>query len=261
MRFYRKSPIGRLILVVGVFWSINAGMTFSQDAPTAAGTEKIGEVFGKSVSRSDLGEKSSKVKDKLHELILVPVAKRYQELHKKEFEPTEEEVAWTTEFFKKAAQEIVNREEPESRKRIAAIQQQLDRSDLTAATREALQQEKDLKQKVLEVYKNWPARDFAVLKLTSWKFERHLYDNYGGGCILWQQGGVEAFDATRKWLEAREKAGDFKITDEKLRAKFYAYWTTQYHGQSLIDDSETIEQLFLKPDWVYVAPKTPNEKK
>lgn len=70
----------------------------------------------------------------------------------------------------------------------------------------------------------------AIFRLKSWKHQRLLYDQYGGGRVLFQQFGVEAFDAMHKWLKERESAGDFTITDSKLRAKLFAYWTTTNHG-------------------------------
>jgi len=68
-------------------------------------------------------------------------------------------------------------------------------------------------------------RRFAEYVVVQWKLERHLHDKYGGGRILWQQSGLEAFDATRKWLESEEQKGHFKITDAKLRETFYRRWT------------------------------------
>lgn len=52
-----------------------------------------------------------------------------------------------------------------------------------------------------------------------------------------------------KWLLSREEAGDFKITDPKLRAALYSYWTTQDHGSFLMKDEEQIRTEFLEPEW------------
>jgi hypothetical protein len=94
-----------------------------------------------------------------------------------------------------------------------------------------------------------PGREYAEWLLGSWKFQRHLYLNYGGGRILWQQSGLEAFDATHHWLMQQEQAGRFRIADDDLRTAFYAYWTTLDHGAFLIDDQARIEQEFLYPEW------------
>src|SRR5439155_238667 len=70
--------------------------------------------------------------------------------------------------------------------------------------------------------------------------------------ILWQQAGMEAFDATRTCMEAFEKQGEFKITDAKLRAKLYEYWTRENHP-GLFTDKEVIRKQFLEPEWIAPA--------
>ena len=102
----------------------------------------------------------------------------------------------------------------------------------------------------LEEAKKPPGRFFAQFVLGNWKFQRHLYDEYGGGRILWQQAGLEAFDAMHAWLKDLEKQGKFQITDEKLRATFYEYWTTMKHGPFLTDDKKRIRETFLEPEWL-----------
>ena len=63
---------------------------------------------------------------------------------------------------------------------------------------------------------------------------------------------MEAFDAMHKWLQDREKRGEFRIADPKLRASFYEYWATMDHGAFLTEDKERIRTEFLEPEW---APK------
>lgn len=91
-------------------------------------------------------------------------------------------------------------------------------------------------------------KDFARFMLSNWKLQKHLYDNYGGGRILWQQAGQEAFDATRTWLESREKAGDFEVSDPKLKETMLLYWNKS-HGAFLTADKERIRKEFLEPEW------------
>lgn len=90
---------------------------------------------------------------------------------------------------------------------------------------------------------------FARFLLSNWKLQKHFYDNYGGGRILWQQMGQEAFDATKTWLEAREKAGDFEVTDPKLKETMLLYWN-KGHGPFLTADKERIRKEFLEPEWL-----------
>ena len=91
--------------------------------------------------------------------------------------------------------------------------------------------------------------------LNNWKFQRFLYDNFGGGRILWQQAGIEAFDAMHKWLLAQEKAGKFQVADAELRTTLFRYWTTQKHGSFLVTDKARIRSEFLEPEWARTLPK------
>jgi hypothetical protein len=92
-----------------------------------------------------------------------------------------------------------------------------------------------------------PERFAAPFVLVSWKFERHLYDKFGGGRVLWQQSGLEAFDATRHWLESEERVGNFQITDPKLRTEFYRYWTRRH--DFMLESQAEIREQFLEPEW------------
>lgn len=93
-----------------------------------------------------------------------------------------------------------------------------------------------------------PGRSFAIYMLSHWKFQKHLYENYGGGRLLWQQAGIEAYDAHRKWLESLETDGKFSISDRELRNKFYHYWTSQEGSSFLSEDMKAIRD-FLNPEW------------
>lgn len=227
----------------------------ADQAATSKGDEHIGEIFSKPVYRRELNEKSE-IEDELRRVFLMPVWTKYQAAHKKEVEPTKAEIDAAMVVFEKRHQERFKETEPEVRRTLKELDEQLSQPNLPEAKRKELEKKKASWELTLELGQKPLGRQFAVFMLTHWKFQKHLYDNYGGGRILWQQGGTEAFDATRKWLEAREKAGDFKFTDDKLRARFYAYWTTQNHGAFLTADPDRIKQEFVEPEW---APK-PQEK-
>lgn len=249
-------PGCRWMLLLGLLALVAPDRLVADPAETAKDDELIGEVFGKPVHRRDLNEKST-VEDELRRVFLMPVWTKYQAAHKKEVEPTKAEIESATVALEKLHKEKFKEDEPELRRTLKELDEQLAQQDLSAAKRKELQKQKESWEQVLKLRQKPLGQGFAVFMLSHWKFQKHLYDTYGGGRILWQQGGTEAFDATRKWLEAREKAGDFKITDDKLRAKFYAYWTTQNHGAFLTDDPERIRQEFVEPVW---APKPPKEE-
>jgi len=126
------------------------------------------------------------------------------------------------------------------------VDEQLERDDLLKERREKLETDR----RELQSELNTPGRLFAVFLLKNWKFQKHLYERFGGGRILWQQSGLEAFDSRREWLETLEKRGDFRITDPELRSVFYEYWTTMNHGSFLTGDKGRIKREFLKPEWL-----------
>ncbi len=54
-----------------------------------------------------------------------------------------------------------------------------------------------------------PARMVAPFLYGNWKLQRHFYDHFGGGRVMYQQAGLEAFDAYRRWIESEELKGSF----------------------------------------------------
>ena len=84
--------------------------------------------------------------------------------------------------------------------------------------------------------------------IESWKLNIKLYEQFGGGRVLWQQAGFEAFDAMKKFLEEQKKQGRFEIYDPKLQESMDNYWTEPGHSGFLKDDPDTIKE-FLHPEW------------
>lgn len=81
----------------------------------------------------------------------------------------------------------------------------------------------------------------AKFLLAGWKYNTYLYDNFGGGRLLFQQAGVEAFDATYEFLKHLEKEGYFHIEDEEVRDSVFAYWTRD-HGAFIMDNEEQVKK-------------------
>jgi hypothetical protein len=277
---------GLLSILFG-FWATQ--ILFAQeDRPTR---EKIGEVLGKPVYRDEIraGE-DVLLRDELHRLFTSPVFEKYRQAHLAEIEATEEEIAAAAAVLERKLNARRKELEPRNRDRLKSVESQLQQRGLSNEERQKLELERisleidlrppglgerlhavkeqlaktDLEENqrrklgtekaLLEAALKPQGRQLARFLLPNWKFQRHLYDRYGGGRILWQQAGLEAFDATHQWLKAHEEKGDFKITDAKLRSVLYEYWTTMNHGAFLTNDRERIRSEFLEPDW---APKLP----
>lgn len=78
-------------------------------------------------------------------------------------------------------------------------------------------------------------RTFAKFIGENLKVQRFIYERHGGGRILFQQAGTEAYDATRNLILSLEKEGAFKITDPALRAKALNYWLGDNQTNALPD--------------------------
>ena len=214
--------------------------------------EQIGEALGMPVYRDEICT-GKRLRAELYRLFIIPVARVYRQTHEAEIVPTESEIAIATANLDRMHRERTRRQESELRGKLKAVEEELASKELKEEDKQKLESKRrTLRSKLertLESKLKPPGRSLALFLLRKWKGQRHLYDKYGGGRILWQQSGLEAFDATRKWLESLEKAGKFKITDPTLRTAFYEYWTTQRHGAFLIDDETLIRKEFLEPEW------------
>jgi hypothetical protein len=239
---------GRVALIAMPLFVVSSAHVTGQE-PEKPEREQIGEVLGKPVYRDQIRTgKDIHLRDELQRLLGAPVLQKYREQHKAEVEPTKAEIDAAAIVFDRDHQARIKDEEPQMRERLAAVEQELAKPGLTPERQKELERDRT----VLQIQLKPPGRFFAQFVLDNWKFQRHLYDRFGGGRILWQQAGLEAFDAMHKWLQAQEEAGQFKITDPRLRASFYEYWTTMNHGAFLIEDKERIRKEFLEPEW---APK------
>jgi hypothetical protein len=207
--------------------------------------EQIGEAFGKPVYRDQIQSKDDRsLTNELFRLIAGPAIEKYHQAHRAEIEATKEEIDFAAAYFDKERRGRVKDDEP----KLKEINEELTREGLSKEQRQQLLAERE----ALEARHKPLGRSFAEFIVVPWKFQRHLYEQYGGGRILWQQAGLEAFDATRKWLESLEARGDFKITDSKLREIFYAYWKT--NGGVFLQDEKGIRELFLEPAWALKLP-------
>jgi hypothetical protein len=241
--------ISALMAMVG-FAVQSGGLARAAEPAAVEKREQIGEVLKKPVYRDDI-RKNQPLADELHRLFTQPVLTTYRRKHLSEFTPSRAEIDAATAYFDQKHRERIKDMAPALRDELKAVDAQLELDDLPEEKRQELK----VKKLTLEAQLTPPGRSFAEFMLNNWKFQRHLYDKFGGGRILWQQAGIEAFDAMRTWLETQEKNGEFKISDSTLRAAFYQYWTTQKHGAFLTSDKDRIREEFLAPEWVRQQPK------
>lgn len=233
---------------------------FSPPLPAAEPPrERIGEAQGKPVYRDQLKAAGGReLAGELSRLFAAKAVDKYLKEHEKEVEPTAAEIDAThAVLVKKHAAEQPARD-AEFEAGLDALNRRLGREGIGDAEREALEKKRDDDILFHAARSAPPDRALAVFLLSNWTLQKHLYDAYGGGRLLWQQAGIEAFDAHHRWLLDLEKRGEFQITDPALRATFYDYWTRS-HGPFLIDDPERIRTEFLEAEWAPMPAPTPDK--
>ena len=230
------------LLILGLV-VLSPRFSLAEDKPR----EHIGDVLGQPVYRDQLEAKEGvALSNALHNLFSRPVMLKYRDEHREEMVPTEREVATATAHFDGWHNERLKAQDHPLKDRRREIEKELKKSNLAAEEKEKLEDERHLIDGQLKP----PGPRFAGWMVANWKLQRHLYKHYGGGRILWQQAGLEAFDAMHAWLKQREKEGEFSIADPALHDQFYAYWTTVDHGPNLREDKRFVENEFLNPYWL-----------
>jgi heat shock protein HslJ len=88
----------------------------------------------------------------------------------------------------------------------------------------------------------------AAAFIRQWKINGALQRKYGGR-IIFQQAGPEPLDATRRFLEAAQAAGDFAIADPALEKPFWAYYRDDARHSFYKPGSREEQAAFTTPPW------------
>ncbi|NVJ24929.1 hypothetical protein HUW62_27255 [Myxococcus sp. AM011] len=157
--------------------------------------------------------------------VMPPLLEDYA--RQRSLEPTKEElqayIGATSKFEKEA---LMRAKEDSERRR-----DELRRVDLPPAKRQVLQAELESAEELVKALLEGMGEDPSIAAekserahswVLSWKLQRALHREYGGD-IIFQQVGPEAVGAYLPFLEARQKAGDFKVLDEELGRRFWEY--------------------------------------
>lgn len=172
--------------------------------------EKIGSSLGVPVYRDQLtGSTDAERSDSARDLLIAPALREYFQAHQAALTPSDADVARVV-----AAMEAARACEPESMKA----------NPMTAETRAFV----------------------ARFLLAGRNVLRHAHERFGGGRLMFQQAGVEAFDATRRLIEHLEAQGRIRFDDPSVRALAYDYWTRD-HGAWLISDEARIREALEGP--------------
>ncbi|MEM8866535.1 MAG: hypothetical protein AAGF31_13405, partial [Planctomycetota bacterium] len=165
------------------------------DTTPASSREAIGQVLGTPVYRDQLrlNDPDADAASEMRRLFVTPLLQDYKERHAEQLKPTNAEVAALLRFTAENHAERMRDVEPVLTDELTAVKGELAKDDLAAEQRRRLEVQK----RVLEERLERPSEMFAQFMLRNWKLQRHLYQRFGGGRVLWQQAGIEAFDATR----------------------------------------------------------------
>lgn len=219
----------------------------------------IGQVLGKPVYRDEIRMGPGfTVADELRRLFLAPVEKQYRTQNRKETEMTQEQLdAAAKHFHKQEAERLAGPEgasiRAEVRKSIAAVEAKLADPTMDKRQRAGLLEEKQIYERQL-VNDIDRFRIMVAVFVPQQYFGRHLHLNYGGGRVLVTKFGTYAFDAQRRWVEEREKQGDFRIDDAELRRQLFTMWeqydATPRRGTSFVSAAPEHVRLLTEPGWL-----------
>ncbi len=254
----------RSLLLATVIVS-SAGLTIA-DEPKR---EQVGEVLGRPVYRDELKLMASDAKGKAAELrketvrlFLGPLWEQYRKKLEKELQPTQPEIDAFLATIRKQHEKNLQEVGPELKRQLRQVKEQLAKPGLTEKQQERLKTKQLALEMQLSPLEGERGKFAAEWNLSRWKLQVHLYKQYGGGRILFQQAGLEAFDAMHEWMKQQEQQGKFKITDPELHAACYSYWRTMNHGAFLSDPKEDPKALdeFLHPAWLKAVKPAKKEK-
>lgn len=204
----------------------------------------------------DKWEKENKIK-MLEASIYAGLQKRF--LEEMSMNPTEDEIQLFINFSLK--QEETRLEEFQSQRH--DLLKELQATDLEESKRTSLsehlktvdqlieyeltrQEEEKSIPNYAQIKKNSLKR-VATISVTSWKFNKALYEKYGGR-IIFQQAGLEPIDAYKQFLDDHTKKKSFEIFDPSFNNIFESMYTYFEMGHNYLDNENT-EKYFSKPWW------------
>lgn len=209
--------------------------------------ELVGKVLGSPVYRAQLiATDPYDIHSELQDLFAIPVLEQYLLSNLESLDPTQKEIDRFTAFYDKQHNDELKDKKKQLEKKIIKISKKLQSPTIPEKEKDNLIAELYFLKSELQP----PGHNYAMFVLPQWKLQVHLYKKYGGGRILWQQSGYEAFDAMHTWLKLQEENGTILFLDKSVRSKFYHYWAEFDHGPYLINDQAVIVKEFLQPEWL-----------
>lgn len=208
--------------------------------------EKIGELLGQSVYRDQLESTSSPwLPAKLIHIFVSPLIESYSRENEKDFAMSQQELEKALAYFRADHENKLGKNREELVNKLKEVTYKLENLKLSAENRSKLEAERNS----IEFQLTAPNEVDVKSIVSYWKFQRHVYDHFGGGRLRWSKPVTVAYDATYRWLQEQEKQGKFKIYDPEIRNMLYANWTDRAFS-NIMDpmDKEDLD-LFFQPPW------------
>jgi hypothetical protein len=142
-----------------------------------------------------------------------------------------------------AGDDLNDQQRVESEERLKTLERLLESDLQDEADREQMtpEEREDLKRFERDMARDW---------VTRWKVNNSLFEKCGGR-VMFQQAGMEPYDAYRQFLTDQEKAGAFKILDEELREEYWAEWPEDPPGpKAFVSEGEQAKSAISKRWWV-----------
>lgn len=221
------------------------------------GAGVVAQVLDKEIRTRDAEE--------LRYLVLRELVDRYAEQHS--IAVTQDEIAEYLAAFSRAVAKDRVRRLAERRR----LQEQLQSDALSDKERQSLTSELRVLNELLDAEDQLRADEqadsaqeqaareqVAAAFILQWKINRSLYREYGGR-VIFQQGGPEPLDAYRRFLEERQRAGDFEILDPGLEAAFWRYYRSDAMHSFYSQEAAREQRLFELPWWTIETPEQLSE--
>lgn len=212
----------------------------AKDRVGPGGDTRIGTILGKPLFQRDRNPNVS-LSDDVLRLFIHPLQKDYQRQHA-DARITDKEVAQ----FNHAQRIRHAAQLKEYQQKLARNAEQLKGRDPESKPYQELLQQKQVFEAVIKGARS-PPSDLTYF-LSRWKFQKHIYEHYGGGRILLSAFGPSAYDAQKKWLSECRKLKKYEAIDPEIRRFLENDRDEQSLGWRLTDDPDQVEAAF-KPMW------------
>ncbi len=279
----------RCLILTIVSTTFLSTTTFAADPPTSDPRTPIATVFSKPIYADELESspsaqlpagltdeqrsqwQASQRNERLSQMISTPLVAQFCQTHA--CEPTDEEITAFNQSVGRSRQQRLQEWKSQHASLTAELQapnvsearrteatKELQQVDSLLATEEHMYDGMTPEQRAA-VEASRPAREkeIAGVFIRAWKFNKALYQQYGGR-VIFQQAGMEPLDAYRAWLQEHERNGDFAINDPDMHQRFWSYFVSEGHNFVPIESfrqESGMADPWEKPWWLVEPKKTP----